>query len=56
MDEGPYDNNLKDEIYEYIDLENDEVYPNPPSCCDDIFPSLFRDDELIHDDYWIYFW
>ena len=51
IDERPCDENLEDDIYEVPDLENDEVCINSPSCHDDMFPSLFYDDQFIHYDY-----
>ena len=52
MDERPCDKKIEDEIYEVPNLENDEVSLNSPSCHDDIFSSLFHDDQVTHDDYW----
>ena len=55
MDERPCDKKLEDDIYEAFGLEIDEMFLNPPSCHDDIFSSLFCDDQVVHDDYWISF-
>lgn len=46
---------IEDKIYEPPDLENGGVCCSPPSCHDNIFPSLFHDDQVIHDDYKSYF-